>query len=81
MSDVKCGHCGSRHATIARVQLCARRDWARRERERWEEAEARAEYEAEQGYERWLEDGGAHSEVIAWENEQDRLRAPFDPQR
>lgn len=36
--------------------------------------EARAEAETERAYERWLEDGGAHSEIIAWENEQDRLR-------
>lgn len=31
-------------------------------------------------YERFLENGGVHADQIAWENEQDRMRAPFDPQ-
>lgn len=43
-------------------------------------AEQEAELAVEARYERWLEDGGPHAEVIAWEHEQDMLRAPFDPQ-
>ena len=38
-------------------------------------AQAQAEWEAEQRYEAWLENGGAHADVIAWEHQQDELRA------
>jgi len=36
----------------------------------WEaaEADAAAEYDADAAHERWLENGGAYSEAIAWEN-------------
>lgn len=33
----------------------------------------------DEAHERWLENGGAAAEIIAWENEQDRLMSPFDP--
>lgn len=51
-------------------------EWAQDESDA---AEARAEYEAELAAERWYENGGAHAEIIWWENEQDRLMHPFDP--
>ena len=47
-------------------------DWAQ---EQYEEAQAKAEYEAEQRYERWLEDGGVYADQIAWENQEDERRA------
>lgn len=40
-----------------------------------EEAAFQGAAEAEQAYERWLENGGAHADIIAWEHQQDELRA------
>jgi hypothetical protein len=71
--SIRCAHCKGRHASVEDIRQCA--EW-----EAYGHAEALAEYLAEVRYERWLEDGGAHADQIQWEHEQDRLRAPFDPQ-
>ncbi|QDF18680.1 hypothetical protein SEA_PUPPER_194 [Gordonia phage Pupper] len=70
---------GHHHESVAQVRLCFARPFGLKsieetafdlaDEEAWE-----AVVEAERRNEEWFENGGAASEVIWWENEQDRLR-------
>lgn len=70
MASITCGHCRSTHGSVADVAQCA-----------WNEAEAEweAKNDPDAAYERFLENGGQHADRIAWEHQQDELRAacPF----
>jgi hypothetical protein len=56
------------HETVAQMRECEV-DW---DNQSAEAENARAEAEAERRYELWLEGGGAASERIAWEYDQER---------
>lgn len=71
---IKCGHCKGRHVTTAQVALCGHRARCRAALQAAADRDAQAEVDADARYERYLEEGGAARERIAYEHEQDRLR-------
>lgn len=64
MGSITCGNCRNTHETAADVRACYAEAQEGHEQQQ-------AELAAEQRYERWLEDGGAASERIQWESQQD----------
>ncbi len=68
MASITCGDCRQTHRSVAEVKDCYAETAE-------QEAQAKAEWEGEARYERWLENGGAHAEVISWEAQEDDRRA------
>lgn len=74
-TGIKCANCHDYHPTVADVRNCclgitpasSQADDDAMEQHYQQQAEAAAE----ERYERWLEDGGEHSERISWENQLD----------
>jgi hypothetical protein len=84
-TGITCGKCKGKHPSVADVRACyAGTLITTADDDAMEQYEGhmqqQAEAAAEQRYERWLEDGGSASERIWYENEQDRLMNPYDPQ-
>jgi len=63
------------HDTVAEARACVEQ-WAA---DIEAEMDARAEYEMEMRHERWLEDGGEQSGIIAAEDALEREREANDP--
>jgi hypothetical protein len=66
MASIRCAHCKGTHTNVEAVRECAH----------WEQVAA-DEYDADAAYERFLENGGRHADQIAWEIQQDEMRAAF----
>ena len=65
MARIGCAHCYGSHTSVAEVRECA-----------YQEAEAKAEYEAERAAERFYEEGTpAQQDQYRWEVEQDERNA------